>query len=123
MPTRSEATGVVSLWAGRFSSEEEFFSYVEITYTKSGATSGFIRESGIGVYDEDFAEGDYCHDRNVELAILNFSYAGSFSSLAIAATSRIVDVNSIYAIYDVDASGLKSDTDKLVFVGVFMYSK
>lgn len=93
------------------------------TCTKSGAASGFIRESGIGVYDEDFAQGDYCLDRNVELATLNFSYAGSFSSLAIAAMSRIVDVNSICAIYDVDASGLKIVTDKLVFVGVFMHSK
>lgn len=87
------------------------------------ATSRFIRESDIGVYDSGYAEGDYCHDRNVELAILNFSYAESFSSLAIAPMSRIVGVNSICAIYDVDASGLKSDTDKLVFVGVFMYSK
>lgn len=118
-----ERTGVVSLWGGRFASEDDFFSYVEKTYPDSGATSGFIRDTGIGFYDEDFAEGNYFTDGGVESAIRALSYGDSFPSSAVEAMSLVPDANSIYAIYDVDATELRSRAEKLVFIGAFAYSK
>ncbi|SFK92790.1 immunity 22 family protein [Lysobacter sp. cf310] len=118
-----ERMGVVSLWGGRFASEDDFFSYVEKTYPDSGATSGFIRDSGIGFYDEDFAEGNYFTDGGVESAIRELSYGDTFPPKAVEAMSRVAGANSIYAIYDVDATELRSDADRLVFVGAFTYSK
>ncbi|NUO76044.1 MAG: hypothetical protein HOQ32_08515 [Lysobacter sp.] len=118
-----ERAGVVSLWGGRFASEDDFFAYVEKTYPDSGATSGFIRDSGIGYYDEDFAEGHYFTDGDVGAAIRELSYGTTFPSSATEAMGRVVGANSIYAIYDVDTSELKSNADKLVFVGAFTYSK
>ena len=115
--------GVVSLWGGQFDSEDEFFSYVEKEYPEGGATSGFIRDSGIGFYDEDFSEGNYFIDGNIDSAIRDLSYGDSFYQPATKAASHISGMNSIFAIYDVDASGLKSGAMSLAFLGVFSYRK
>lgn len=119
-----ERAGVVSLWAGRFATEELFYAYVEKSHADGRSTSGFLRDSGIGFYDEDFAEGSYAGADGLDAAIRALSYGDGFHRPAVTALRRLPGVNAVYAIYDIDATGLQRDPDQpLVLVGTFPYRR
>ncbi|WP_418057655.1 immunity 22 family protein [Pimelobacter simplex] len=117
-----ERWGVVSLWGGGFATEDDFFGYVEMIRPDGCTTSGFLRDSGIGFYDEDFAEGSYVSS-DLDAAIRALSYGASFHRPAYEVLRRMPGTNAVYAIYDVDASGLAGAGGRLALAGAFPYQR
>ncbi|MBN6150907.1 immunity 22 family protein [Xanthomonas sp. AmX2] len=120
----SKNTGQVSVWAGYFDNEDEFFSYVEKTYEGDSVSSRFISDLNVQWYDEDFAEGVYLdRDGDIESALGELSWGASFVH-NLAPAIDLNKVNSVYVVYDFDGSPTAAVTGApLSFLGVYEYRK
>lgn len=115
-----ENTGVVSVWVGKFDDEDQFFNYVEKSYDDDGANSGFITETDVEDYDEDFAEGAWFDPGNPE-ALAEVSYMESFSELLLPDLTGRPE-NAAYFIFDV-ATEPGPDEAQLKLLGVYPYQQ
>lgn len=115
---------LVSVWAGHFGSEEEFFSHVEMQYEGDSVSSEFISRSGVPWYDEDFAEGIYLEGcRDVGSALGGLSWGASFGHALVPAID-LHGFNSVYVVYDLEGSPGAGTTDApLTYIGAYEYSK
>ena len=115
---------VVSIWCGNFDTEEELLTYVEFEYDNDDNPSNkFLSDFSLEWYDEDFAEASFDPEDDVVLRVREHSFGESFDSQLDRDMQRFSGCNSLYLIYDVDASGAKSDCSKLSFVGVYSYQR
>ena len=120
-----EKENVVSIWCGNFDTEEELLEYVEPEFDDDddNATSEFLNDFSLHWYDEDFAEASFDLDDDIALRVREHSYGESFDVRLDEDMRQFSDCNSLYLIYDVDASGAASDRSKLTFVGVYAYRR
>ncbi|MFC3849541.1 immunity 22 family protein [Corynebacterium hansenii] len=120
-----EKENVVSIWCGNFDTEEELLEYVEPEFDDDddNATSEFLNDFSLDWYDEDFAEASFDLDDDIALRVREHSYGESFDVRLDEDMRQFSDCNSLYLIYDVDASGAASDRSKLTFVGVYAYRR
>ncbi|HVI47549.1 MAG TPA: immunity 22 family protein [Chitinophaga sp.] len=111
----------VSIWAGKFSSQEELESYLDFVYNDNDelSVSPFRSDYGIGHYDEDFQEA-YCEDTLTDLYTLAepLSYAESFLHLL---PKDVSGINTIIAIYSFAYPGEVERAGRTFFVGVYDY--
>ncbi len=116
--------GFVSAWIGRFAGEDALFDYVQKTYpADQPATSAFLTDFPIGFYDEDFSEANFIVDvDDLDAALAGHSYIDSFVAPLRADLQRVADFNSIYLIYDFDASDTSPHvTARMRWLGTYAY--
>ncbi|MBT1634179.1 hypothetical protein FGG90_02810 [Clavibacter tessellarius] len=115
---------LVSVWAGHFDSEEQFFSHVEMQYEGDSVSSAFISRSGVPWYDEDFAEGIYLEGcRDVRAALCGLSWGASFAHALVSAID-LHGFNAVYVVYDLEGSpGAGTADAPLTYIGACEYSK
>jgi hypothetical protein len=113
------APGTVSVWVGTVRDEDELFDHVAMEYGDDGPTSRFLLDSGIGWYDEDFAEGSVGDDPVRALA--EHSYGAGFAARAAADLAGRPGVNALYLVYDLDASALGERPGLLTLLGSYPY--
>jgi hypothetical protein len=114
----SESTGVVSVWAGNFESEDELRSYIGTT----DDPSRFEDDFEIGTYVD--AEGDFLPDGGGELigAVMEFSSAASFVDELVFDLMEQPDFDSLLLVYDIDASEVTGrEGAPMWFVGAYDY--
>lgn len=111
---------MVSVWAGVFESEDELKAYIGTTE----ARSGFEDDFPIGTYVD--AEGDFLPDGGGELigAVMGFSRAASFVDELVFDLMEQPDFDSLFVVYDVDASEVSARTGApMWFVGAYEYEQ
>lgn len=116
----SESTGVVSVWAGVFESEDELKAYIGTTEDPSR----FEEDFAIGTYVD--SEGDFLPDGGGELigAVLGFSRAESFVDELVFDLMEQPDFDSLFFVYDIDASEVSTrDGAPMWFVGAYAYEQ
>ncbi|MEV0329357.1 immunity 22 family protein [Micromonospora echinospora] len=116
--------GVVSIWAGHLPDEGALDDYVSFRYPDDDESwSPFTRDHGLGWVDEDQAEAAWFADGPYSL--VDHSYGDSFAPAADEdLTRRFPDANSVYLVYDLDASAvLISGSPLLAFLGAYPYRK
>lgn len=114
----SESTGVVSVWAGVFESEDALRAYIGTTEDPSRFESDFA----IGEYIA--SEGDFLPDGGGELigAVLGFSWAESFVDDLVFDLMEQPDFDSLFLVYDVDARAVvPRQGAPMWFVGVYPF--
>jgi hypothetical protein len=124
--TAKKAPGIVSVWVGHFDDEDSLLSYVEKYYPSDDqvSTSRFLQDIPVGLYDEDFAEASFFASRDMERTIDEHSYASSFAVDVLKDIRQHgPDINSLYLIYDIDASDTESSRGPLRFIGAYPYTK
>jgi Immunity protein 22 len=122
----SKSNDLVSVWVGVFSSEDALFDYVAKLYPGSGpATSAFLSDFPLGSYDEDFSEINFLPtSKDLDSAIGMHSYASTFSEDLLNDLKLCGEFNSLYLIYDQDASGLAVKArGPMRLLGIYHYSK
>lgn len=118
-----EKDGVVSVFVGQFADFDELAQYVEFDYgdwDDDAAGSPFTEETGIGFYDEDFAEGSVDTGRPAA-HLLEHSYGPSIDPQAGRDLGDLPDGTALYLVYDFDATG--AAPGRLALVGVYSYTK
>ncbi|WP_137940334.1 immunity 22 family protein [Chitinivorax sp. B] len=119
-----EKDGVVSAWIGNFSNEDELFSHVQKIYDQDGnSSSDFLSDFKLGWYDEDFSEANFIDLQDLRNSLAAHSYSDSFLSSLMSDLAGKDSFNSIYLIYDIDASALSSVAGRMKFLGVYGYTK
>ena len=116
----SESTGVVSVWAGVFESEDELKAYIGTTEDPSR----FEEDFAIGMYVD--SEGDFLPDGGGELigAVLGFSRAESFVDELVFDLMEQPDFDSLFFVYDIDATQVSSrEGAPMWFVGAYAYEQ
>jgi len=117
-------SGVVSVFTGQFASDEELELFVEIDYgTEDGddITSPFLASTGIEWYDEDFAERSFWSAGTLVDRLREHSYGERIDPTALTDLAARQTDNSLYLIYDFDATGAYQG--RLSLVGVYPYTK
>lgn len=118
---------VVSIWCGKFVTENELLDYVKIKYDNENdvTTSPFMQDFGIDVdtnyFDEDLTEASF--SQNLPQTIRQHSYGDTFPKQVDNDIQTFKDYNSLYLIYDFDAHGAKSHSNKMKLMGVYAYKK
>ncbi|MFE0462504.1 immunity 22 family protein [Kitasatospora sp. NPDC058965] len=118
--TGLEAPGTVSIWAGRVRDEDELLDHVSMGYgDEGGSASRFQLDTGIGWYDEDFAEGSVSDDPVRTLA--EHSYGPTFAGRAGLDLADRPGVNALYLVYGCDAAPLRDRPGLLTLLGTYPY--
>lgn len=121
-PQALHAPGVVSVWTAAVRDEDELFDHVAMEHGDDGSVrSAFLAESGIGWYDEDFAEGSVSSDPAAALA--DHSHAAGFAAPVRRDLAARPGVNALYLVYDLDAAPLAARTGLLRFLGAYPYDR
>lgn len=114
----------VSIWFGKFSSNESFQSYIEKTYDLDGNShSKFMEEFDIQFYDEDFQDAFLQTESDFYTELFDLSYADSFVQKI---DKSIADsYNAVICLYDFDYNNKNKDISKLKmdYIGSFDYVK
>ena len=116
----SESTGMVSVWAGAFESEDELKAYIGTTEDPSP----FEEDFAIGAYLD--SEADFLPDGGGELigAVMGFSHAASFVDDLVFDLMEQPDFDSLLVVYDVDASEVvPRDGAPMWLVGAYEYDE
>jgi hypothetical protein len=121
-----KASNIVSLWLGKFCSEQKFKTYVNQEFNEDGdVTSKFMNDFSINYYDHDFAESFFNEsDLNAQETLLStMSYSATFMSKV--KNVKWSKYNSIVLIYDFEYNGseILNNDESLEFIGTFKYEK
>ena len=89
-----EKAGMVSIWVGEFSSQNEFNDYLQETIDGDAEVdvpiNRFAHDIGVGFYDHDSQEAEYKHEHlPVKDLLAGFWRANSYSESAAAAAELI----------------------------------
>ena len=113
-----EAENRVSIWLGKFNSEEDLDAFMQEQYTEDGDVfSDFMKAFDISFVDNQFQEVLFS-ERLSQQDLNTLSYSNSFVHKI---KSDLEKYNSLIAIYNFDYSGKIVDTERIVFFGVFDY--
>jgi len=116
-----EKANIVSIWSGRFGSEDELVDFVQDRYSEDGdlIPSTFMSAFGIAYIDYDFQEVLF-EDGLTKEYLLQASYAKSFIGKVF---DKLPAENSLILLYDFDYTGKKQKAENLRFIGSFGYVK
>lgn len=131
--TFNEDGDVISLWVGRFQTEQELDSYVKPFYSTEPETddlpiSAFAEDIGLSSYDEDFLESafDPSWAQNPEKMFEGCSYFESYEEAALEALQRIAPgpVDSLILLLGYDHARypqFEKRPTRVVFLGTFAF--
>ncbi|MDH7913736.1 immunity 22 family protein [Winogradskyella sp. SYSU M77433] len=116
-----EKEGKVSIWVGKFNSEEALKEYVQEVFDEEGdSTSSFMNDFNIDYIDPQFQEVDF-NDQNNDLfqKINGFSYAESFiNQLPILSEG----INSVICLYNFQFNNGIRKSEVLKYIGTYDYT-
>lgn len=121
----SEKPNIVSIFCGKFPNEQAFSDYITFDYSLDDdmPPSQFMADFGIDWYDEDFTEASFIENGLLSEQIHLHSYAETFDKKAFSDSKKFNDNNSLYLIYDFDATNYQLKNTKLTLIGVYTYEK
>lgn len=119
---------VVSVWAGKFLSEEDFLEFIDFKYDADGNSSNlFCKEAGLSGFDRDLQEAVFLKkDQNLSTALQNISGISYFSKELTSVLARFPKhfFNSIFLLYEFQYKPGITRADynsRLKFIGSFEY--
>lgn len=126
--------GILSVWAGRFDSEDELFDYTDWKYDEDDEdaepTNAFANHSGLGWFDHDFQEANFVgeHPSSPADVLEGHSYVESFRDEVASALAKLrrKEWNSLFLLYDCAYDPDRahpSNASRLHYIGSFPYSK
>lgn len=122
-----EQKNIVSIWIGKFSSENELLEYTEIITPDSQDepfTSLFFKEYELGYVDIDFQEISYQQRvESFEDLFRGISFSKSFIKEIKERNPnlKIKEYNAVIEILNYNCSSLIKKTDNTIFLGAFSY--
>lgn len=117
-----EKEHVVSIWIGKFSSEDEFTKYLREVYTDEGdVSSRFMNDFSIDYIDNHFMECLFFGSVvNEETFLKDFSYANQFID-KLPGSIEWDKYNSIIMVYNFSYTGKEGVSKDVEFIGEFGY--
>lgn len=121
----SESANLVSIFCGKFPTEQAFLDYIEFDYSVDDDVppSQFMADYAIDWYDEDLAETSFIETGSLFDNLCQHSYSETFDNQAKIDSEKFNDYNSLYLIYDFDANEFFPMNAKLTLMGVYAYEK
>lgn len=123
-----KAENIVSVWVGKFSTEEDFFEFIDFKYDSDGNSSNlFCKEAGFSWFDHDLQEAVFINqEQNLSTALQESSWIGSFEKELTAVLARFPKTyyNSILLLYDFQYKpeiARPDNNSRLKFIGSFKY--
>ncbi|HEX8734307.1 MAG TPA: immunity 22 family protein [Pyrinomonadaceae bacterium] len=124
-----EGKGFVSVWAGNFSSREEFDKFFEEEIGENDDASAppnkFAEDIGFGFYDHDFQEADFSDagSQPLENLLDGFFHSDSYAAEAAerAKNLGITEANAAVVLVDYKYSGQTKTDSPFKFIGTFPY--
>lgn len=121
----SNKSNVVSFFLGKFSNEQDFLNYIAFDYSLDDdlPPSRLMADFGIDWYDEDVTEANFFENSSINEQLSQHSYAETFDKQVWIDIKNFNDFNSLYLIYDFDATDYQPKNTKLTLIGVYTYEK
>lgn len=115
------APAVVSIWAGTYASEEEFYEYTELSYSECGAQSDFLTKFRLEDIDEDFMEIITSPEPQVlEHLLAGTSYFDEFQHALTKQKSKR-NYNCAILLYHYRYTGERVKDTSVDFIGTFSW--
>ncbi len=117
--------GKVSIWIGRFDSNEKLNKYVDQVYDDNeNVRSAFMDDFIIPYYDHDFQEA-YCDEKTGRVSVNTLLDPLSYSKSIIPQLLKIniENCNTIICLYNFVYDGRIKQNSGMNFIGVFDYDK
>jgi len=117
-----EIENKVSIWTGKFNSEDEFNKYLKETYNEDGGLlpSIFMNDFEIEHIDHDLQENEYFDGMLTKDDLLGFSYDETFIDKI---DEKLLIGNCIILVYDFEYSGKIKTKNNVNFIGTYDYKK
>lgn len=119
---------IVSVWIGKFSTEEDFFEFIEFKFDSEGNASNlFCKEAGLSWFDEDFQDTAFMdQEKSLSATLKNISWITSFEKELTAMLARFPKnyYNSLFLLYDFrykSESAKPDNNSRLKYIGSFNY--
>ena len=122
VPRGFAITSIVSIWIGKFNSDDDFNKYKEEVYDENGdgSPSIFMTDFEIKRIDHDFLESEFVGGKLTKNDLMGFSYTETFIDKI---DDALLTGNCIILIYDFEYSGGVKTKNNVSFIGTYKYEK